>query len=80
MTINELKKAYSSQPFKPFDIYLADGRQVEVPHPEFMAMSPTARTIIVFRGDGDYHVIDLLLVTDLVVHQSAETTESNGTK
>jgi hypothetical protein len=80
MTIEQLKKAHSAQPFKPFDVRLADGRSIEVPHPEFMAMSPTGRTVIIVRPDDDYHVVDLLLVTDLVVHQGAANGESNGTK
>jgi hypothetical protein len=77
MTVEQLKKAYSAQPFKPFDVRLADGRSIEVPHPEFLAMSPTGRTVIIVRPDGDYHVVDLLLVTDLVVHHSAEAGGSN---
>jgi len=56
MTIEQLKKAYSAQPFRPFDVHLADGRRIEVPHPEFLAMSPTGRTVIIVRPDDDYHV------------------------
>ena len=34
--IREIRERLTRQPFLPFTIYLADGRTLEVPHPEFI--------------------------------------------
>jgi hypothetical protein len=65
MTIEQLRDAYHAQPFRPFVLHLADGRQVPVLHREFMMTVPSGRTIIVCQPDDTTNIIDLLLVTDL---------------
>jgi len=55
------------QPFRPFTIRMADGRAFEVSHPDFVAQSPSGRTVIVFQPDESYSVLDLLLMTELQV-------------
>jgi hypothetical protein len=65
MTIERFRELFDSQPFQPFTIHLADGRQVPVLHREFIAAAPTGRTVVVFQPDDSLNIIDLLLVTDL---------------
>jgi hypothetical protein len=65
MTIEQIRKFYEAQPFQPFVIHLADGREIPIPSREFMMTSPTGRTIGVYQADGTANIIDLLLVTDL---------------
>jgi hypothetical protein len=65
MTIEQVRNFYDAQPFQPFVIHMADGRQISVSSREFMASAPNGRTIIVYQPDSSFHVIDLLLVTDL---------------
>jgi hypothetical protein len=67
MTIEQVKQLYNSAPFKPFIIHLADGRRIPVKHREFMATSPSGRTIVVYEQDDSFNIIDLLLVTSLEV-------------
>ena len=67
MTLDRLRELYQSKPFQPFVIHLADGRDVAVKSPEFMAFSPSGRTIVVHEPDDSMRIIDLLLVTELVV-------------
>ncbi len=73
MTIDRVRELYNAQPFRPFVIHLADGRRLVVEHREFMALSPSGRTITVHQPDDSLNIIDLLLVTDLEI-----TTPSNG--
>ena len=73
MTIEQLKTTYEAQPFRPFIIHLADGRQIPVPSREFMMTVPSGRTIVVAQPDDRLHIIDLLLITDLEIK-----TSSNG--
>jgi hypothetical protein len=66
MTIEQLDRMHQARPFKPFDIYLDDGRTLTVDHPEFLSRSRAGRTIGVASPDDDsIEVVDLLLVTSL---------------
>ena len=65
MTIEQLRNAYESKPFRPFILHLADGRQIPVISREFILAVPSGRTIIVCQPDDTTNIIDLLLVTDL---------------
>jgi hypothetical protein len=56
MTIEQLRLLHQARPFRPFTIHLADGRQVHVPHNEFLSFSPSGRTIIVHQPDDSYSV------------------------
>src|SRR5437868_14044531 len=65
MTIEQLRAAYENKPFMPFVMHLADGREIPVPHREFMLPVPNGRTVVVVQPDSSVNIIDLLLVTDL---------------
>jgi hypothetical protein len=71
MTIEQLRAAYQAQPFRPFIIHLADGRQVPVQHREFLLTVPSGRTIVVCQPDDTLNIIDLLLITDLEIKPRA---------
>jgi hypothetical protein len=67
MTTEQFKTALHLQPFRPFTIRMADDRSFEVSHRDFVAQSPSGRTVIVFQPDESYSVLDLLLMTELQV-------------
>jgi hypothetical protein len=56
---------HGARPFQPFRIHMADGRSLDVMHPEFLAHTASGRTIMVAAPDDSFEVIDLLLVTSL---------------
>jgi len=72
MTTDQLRNVWKAQPFKPFVIHLADGREIPVRHPDFLTRSPSGRSIIVYQPDESFNVIDLLLVTDLEVKSNGQ--------
>ena len=74
MKINEVRKLLHAQPFRPFLIQVADGGRIPVKHEDFVALAPTGREMIVYLSDGDYQVLDLMLVTRL------EVSAKNGTR
>ncbi|MSS71813.1 MAG: hypothetical protein EXS64_10030 [Candidatus Latescibacteria bacterium] len=78
MTIEQLHNVLQARPFQPFTIHLADGRQFHVPHPEFLARSPSGRTAILYHADESFSIIDLLLVTELEVHPGASATAQDS--
>jgi hypothetical protein len=67
MTSDKLKDVMRAQPFRPFVLHLADGRRINVSHPESISLSGTGRTAHVFGSDEASHFIDVLMVTDLEV-------------
>ncbi len=67
MTIEQLRNLYQAQPFQPFVLHLADGREIPVQHREFLAPSPSGRTVIVYQPDDSFNIVDVLLVTALEV-------------
>jgi hypothetical protein len=68
MTAKEFRNLYQAEPFRPFTIYLADGRQIPVRHQEFAMLSPSGRTLIVYQDDDSFQVVDLMLATGLGVN------------
>src|SRR2546423_692260 len=68
MTVEQLRNVHRALPFRPFTIHMGDGRAFLVRHPDFLSHSPTGRTVIVHPDDESFHVLDLLLVTELEVH------------
>ena len=74
MKIIEVRKLLHAQPFRPFLIHVADGGRIPVKHEDFVALAPTGREMIVYLSDGDFQVLDLMLVTRL------EVSAKNGTR
>jgi len=67
MTIEQSRATIRQQPFRAFTIHMVDGRVFPVAHPDFVAVSPTGRTVIVFQPDDSHSVVDLLLMSELEV-------------
>lgn len=65
MTIEAIRKLIDAQPFQPFTMHLADGREIPVQHREFVMAAPSGRTLVVMEPDDTLHIVDLLLVADL---------------
>jgi hypothetical protein len=63
MDINGIKQALHKEPFEPFTIRLADGRGLDVPHPDFVAIAP--RRVIVVAQDNSWTVVEPLLIVSL---------------
>jgi hypothetical protein len=72
MRVDEIREALRKQPFQPFRIHLADGRQFPVQHVDFLLISHTGRSIIVAELGGGYEVIDPLLATSLSFSEPAD--------
>jgi len=70
MTTEQLPKLINSRPFVPFPLRTADGREVELNHPENIAYGG-GRIAVVMNGD-DFEIIDLLLVPSLKVSRGGD--------
>ena len=67
MTTKELEKAHKTTPFRPFLLRMAGGRAIRVDHPEMMSYTPGGRITVVHKPNGDFEIIDLLLVESIEV-------------
>lgn len=63
MDLNSIRHALREEPFRPFDLCLADGRRVPVRHPEFVAMNQ--RIVIVTNEDSETRILEPLLIVSL---------------
>jgi hypothetical protein len=78
MTIEQVRRLYEAQPFRPFVMHMADGRNLPVAHREFLAISPSGRTVVIFQPDESFNIVDLLLVTDLELGHPPKSRRKQG--
>jgi hypothetical protein len=78
VTIEQLRAAREANPFRPFTIYLGDGRSLRIPHRDYLSMSPGGRTVIVYQAGETFSIIDLLLVTELAIEEIPAKPGGNG--
>jgi hypothetical protein len=71
VTVQQLRAAWRAVPFRPFALHMADGRSFAVPHPDFLSMSPTGRTVIVYQEDDEFSILDLLVMTEIAFPKTA---------
>ena len=72
MNAAELRLLLHATPFRPFTVYLVSEKAFVVPHVDFAALSPTGRTLIVFRNDdGGLDILDVPLIARLEVQEKA---------
>ncbi len=67
MKISKIREVLHAQPFRPFQIHMADGGRISVPHEDFIALEPAGREIIVYRSDNSHQIVDVMLITRLEV-------------
>ena len=71
-TANQIREAVRAQPFRPFLIRLADGRNYKVEHPEFAMLSPNGMELLFVADDHGIHQIYVPLIVEI------ETPERTG--
>ena len=65
MTIDSIKQARDTAPFKPFIIRTADGQGFEVPNHDSLLVAEGGRTLIVVTPDQKFHIVATELVTTI---------------
>ncbi len=63
MDLNSIRSALTRQPFRQFELCLADGRRVPVKHPEFVALNQ--RIVIVTDEESATKFLEPLLIVSL---------------
>ena len=79
MRIEELRKAKDRRPFSPFSIRMADGKELEVRHPDAVAWgSDRSRIVWYISPSDDWVTIDIALVTALAGPAPSPSPSSSG--
>ena len=66
MTKEAIKEQVECVPFRPFTLRLADGRACEIPARDFVSLSPSGRTVVVYTADGDgVRILDAALIAEI---------------
>ena len=63
MNPDEIRETMHRVPFEPFSLRLADGREIFVTHPDFIAVG--RRRIVVVHEDDSSSVISPLMIVSL---------------
>jgi len=50
---------------RPFDIHLADGRAIHVPHGEHISVQPGGRMFLMWLSNGGFELFNLTMVTSV---------------
>ena len=50
---------------RPFEIHLADGRQIHIPHGKNISVQPGGRMFLMWLPDGGYELFNLTMVTSI---------------
>ncbi len=67
VNVQQLRAYKYAEPFKPFQLVLADGRRVTVPRPENIGWSPETRTVVFPAGRDALDWTDFNNVVELRV-------------
>jgi len=63
MTRQQVESAVASR--IPFSLFMANGREYRVPHPDYISLPPKAAYVIVYDDEGHFTVLPLLTMTGL---------------
>lgn len=64
MNVEVIREALRKQPFRPFTFRLADGRELPIVHPDFVAVSPR-QVIVVDPQDESVSWLEPLLIVSI---------------
>lgn len=65
MTVDAIKEARDTTPFKPFVIRTPDGNGFEVPNHDCLLVAEGGRTLIVVTPDERFHILATELVSSI---------------
>jgi hypothetical protein len=78
MSVDELRKCIVASPFLPFTLNIADGRRIPVTGRDFILVPPEkGRTVLVYQRNGEFDMLDAMLITGLSFESAANTSPSS---
>ena len=65
MTGEQIREICTAVPFRPFEMFLADGRTLEVEQPDLIYSGADGRVVRLYTRPDCVEIIDLLLVVSV---------------
>jgi hypothetical protein len=65
---NGIRQRLLAQPFLPFVVHTADGREYSVPTPDHAHVYPSGGRVSIFTDDDREFILPGLLISGLMVH------------
>jgi hypothetical protein len=62
VVIQSIRKFNRAVPFKPYQIRMVSGETYDVPHPDFLSISPKGSFVIFFDSDECPHHLSAILI------------------
>ncbi len=79
MDVTAIREAMRALPFRPFRLRLADGRELLIPHPDFMAVAPNGRRVVAFNpADDSLSILEPLLILALETAPAGQALQQTG--
>jgi len=69
----DIRERLLANPFFPFAVHTADGREYDVPTPDHAHVSPSGGRVSIWTDDDHEYILPALLISGLKVH-------ANGSK
>jgi hypothetical protein len=73
MTSNIIRDLLRAVPFRPFTRHVADGKSLQIEHPENAAITQDGRMFFVNTKDEDWERVDVFLVTRVETSSPQQT-------
>ncbi|MDW8343007.1 MAG: hypothetical protein RMM51_00775 [Verrucomicrobiae bacterium] len=64
---NDIRQRLEAQPFVPFVVYTADGREYKVPTPDHAHVSPGGSRVSIWTDDETEYILPALLISGLKI-------------
>jgi len=65
MTVAQIVRTQNAAPFLPYRLFLANGRELLIQHPDFLSVANQEELVTVFDVSGAAEIVDLTLVVSL---------------
>ena len=72
MTTNVMTRYAEQRPFEPFTMILANGREIHVPHSDFVTTGPSVLTVYVLVPNGQLEIVDTALIVSIRTFHPAQ--------
>jgi uncharacterized protein YjlB len=63
MHIDVLVSFVRAEPFEPFRVGIANGKELDVRHPDYILISPGKGHVMIFTGPERFQMVDSKLIT-----------------
>jgi hypothetical protein len=62
VVIKSIREFNHAVPFVPYEVHMASGETFEVPHPDFVSISPRGSYVIIIDAEERPHHLNALLI------------------